>query len=83
MVRLRMWDMKKSENASCSCRTLVRASLPIRAAAASVNAETDIRRRIWPTMQASPKKSPGPRIETTASLPRSDSTVTLNLPFWM
>ena len=49
----------------------------------SVIAETVAKRRGSPTKQPSPKKSPGPRTATTASLPCSETTVfdlaTLNI----
>ena len=37
----------------------------------------------WPARQPSPKKSPGPSIATTASLPAFDSTDSLTPPDWM
>ena len=37
----------------------------------------------WPARQPSPKKSPGPSIATTASLPVFDSTDSLTPPVWM
>ena len=37
----------------------------------------------WPLRHPSPKKCLGSNIPTTASLPRSDTTVSLILPFWM
>jgi len=38
-------------------------------------------RRVWPARQPSPKNCPGWKIPTTASLPRSDTTTHLILPF--
>jgi hypothetical protein len=35
----------------------------------------------WPLRQPSPKNWPGSKIPTTASLPCSDRTVSLTLPF--
>jgi hypothetical protein len=40
-------------------------------------------RTSWPARQPSPKKSPGPSIATTASLPDLDSTDSLMPPDWM
>jgi|ERR1700730_3994424 len=37
----------------------------------------------WPLRHASPKKWLGSRTPTTASLPRSEITVSLILPLWM
>src|SRR4051812_20789048 len=37
----------------------------------------------WPARHPSPKKSPGPSIATTASLPVLDSTDSLTPPCWM
>src|ERR1700693_5544074 len=39
-------------------------------------------RRSWPFRHPSPKKWPGPRMATTASLPCSETTVSLTLPCW-
>ena len=36
----------------------------------------------WPAMHPSPKKSPGPSIATTASLPVRDTTDSLMPPDW-
>ena len=46
----------------------------------SAIAVTVAMRRDWPFMQPSPKKSPGPMIASTASLPFSEVTVILALP---
>ena len=46
----------------------------------SAIAVTVAMRRGWPFMQPSPKKSPGPMIASTASLPFSEVTVILALP---
>src|SRR5439155_13385401 len=37
----------------------------------------------WPARHPSPKKSPGPSIATTASLPVLESTDSFTPPFWM
>ena len=37
----------------------------------------------WPAMHPSPKKSPGPSIATTASLPVRESTDNFTPPDWM
>src|SRR5208337_4396937 len=39
-------------------------------------------RSVWPAMQPSPKKSVGPNIATTASLPDPFTTENLTPPFW-
>src|SRR5687768_13662068 len=40
-------------------------------------------RTVWPAMQPSPKKSPGPSMATTASRPVFDSTESFTPPAWM
>ena len=54
-----------------------------RRAAGDVIAVTVARRRGWPVRQPSPKKSPFSWRATTASLPFSETTVTLHLPSMM
>ena len=49
----------------------------------SVIAAAVAMRRGSPARQPSPENSSGPRIATTASLPSSEVTVTLTLPFLM
>ena len=49
----------KSRSAACACHTMLESAI----------AATVARRLAWPARHASPKKSPAPRIATTASYP--------------
>ena len=75
--------MNSSENfgSSWSARTIV--ALSNRIISDIVIAVTVARRRGWPVRQPSPKKSPFSWRATTASLPFSETTVTLHLPSMM
>jgi hypothetical protein len=55
----------------------------LRSSLIAVPREQQQRPRQPPVSAPSPKKSPGPSIATTASLPVRESTEILMLPFWM
>ena len=73
--------MNRSENFGSACSTRIMAAFSSRMIEHSVIAVTVAIRRAWPFMHPSPKKSPGPMIASTASLPFSEVTVILALPF--
>jgi hypothetical protein len=64
--------MKHTRKSSAFCSLIVTHSVIVVAVA---------KRFDWPIKQPSPKKTSAPRIATTASFPRSETTVTLTLPF--
>jgi hypothetical protein len=71
--------MNISENIGSSWSTRTIVALSSRMMTHSVIAATEAKRRGWPLRQPSPKKVPFPWIATTASFPRSETTVTLTL----
>jgi hypothetical protein len=75
--------MNISENAGSSWMTRITAAFSNRMIVESIIVVTVAMRRGCEARQPSPKKSSGPRIATTASLPCAETTVILTLPFWM
>ena len=65
---------------SCSIRTMSR--FGIRKRAVRMTAVAVPMRNGCPARQPSPRKSPGPSMATTASLPAEDSTESLTPPSW-
>src|ERR1043166_2829280 len=75
--------MNSSEKPTSLCMVAIMAALVILVIVQSSIDVVVAMRSGWPFRHPSPKKLPGPRIAMTASLPCSEMTVSLTLPFWM
>src|SRR5580658_920861 len=75
--------MKRSESSCSSWSARIISFFPISNAVVGAIAVAVPKRIGWPAKHPSPKKSPGPKIATTASLPASFTTESRTPPFWM
>ncbi len=73
--------MKWSDNSCSACSTRSNSSFWITSSVDGVAAVVVPMRNVWPAMQPSPKKSPGPNIATTSSLPEPLTTDNFTPPF--
>src|SRR4026209_1380727 len=83
MLRVSMWEMNRSDIACCLCKRSTICPLGTSRITLGVMAVALPMRRDWPARHPSPKKSPGPSIATTASLPVFESTESFTPPRWM
>ena len=82
MFRASMWDRNRSASAGCVCSISSICGFSTTSTALGLSADAVAIRRGCPARHPSPKKSPAPRIATTASFPVRDSTESLTLPCW-
>src|SRR5579859_1292131 len=73
--------MKRSENPCSSCSTRIISFFSMTSTVVGATAVAVATQVGLPERQLSPKKSPGPRIDTTASFPDSLTTVSFTPPF--
>ena len=78
-----MCAMKRSARACSLCSTFTICFFATTSTLVAAMAVALPIRTGWPARHPSPKKSPGPSIATTASLPAFESTDSLTPPRWM
>src|SRR6266480_4373847 len=83
LFRVNRYDMNSSENSGSLWMVAIMVAFSKRVITHSSTALVVAMRSGWPFRHPSPKKWPGPRIATTASLPCSETTVSLTSPCWM
>jgi len=83
LFRVNRYDMNNSENPGSLWIAAIIVFLSRRVITHASTARAVAMRSGWPFRHPSPKKWPGPRIATTASLPCLETTTSLTLPCWM
>ena len=77
-----MWARNRSAKSGCSWSMRIISRFGMRNAVVGRTAVAVLMRTGWPARHPSPRKSPGPRMATTASLPVADNTESFTLPSW-